>query len=169
MDKACRKFSEDILFSGVGDKAVYLIFWESIDEHNLKWTFRRSKGETATPVGGTDEGAAQYFYQPKQNPCRRHWKGISLRHIVLQSIRGQRFPREIHAWCGRNRVSRAEKKEFENISLSRRITSRRIKGREHDLLEQLMYMCEKLGRYSLALDDSTDVTNNTQLLFYLWH
>jgi len=58
-------------------------------------------------------------------------------------------------------------KDFEKLSLSRRTIVRRVEDINQDLLKQLMLKSEKFDYFSIALDDSTDITDTAQLLIFI--
>jgi len=58
------------------------------------------------------------------------------------------------------------KKKFESISLSRRTVVRRIECISEDLTDQLGIRIKSLLWYSLALDESTDISDTAQLLIF---
>ena len=60
-----------------------------------------------------------------------------------------------------------KKKDFENISLSRRTVTRRIEELGSDIESSLMKLCLKFETFSLAIDESTDVTDIAQLAVFV--
>ena len=60
-----------------------------------------------------------------------------------------------------------KKKDFENISLSRRTVTRRIEELGSDIESSLMKLCLKFESFSLAIDESTDVTDIAQLAVFV--
>ena len=57
-------------------------------------------------------------------------------------------------------------KNFETVSLSRRTVTRRIFDIQNHVEEKLKKVMDECSYYSLALDESTDVTDVSQLLIY---
>ena len=60
-----------------------------------------------------------------------------------------------------------KKKDFENISLSRRTVTRRVEDLGSDIESSLMKLCMKFETFSLAIDESTDVTDIAQLAVFV--
>lgn len=58
-------------------------------------------------------------------------------------------------------------KKFENISLNRMTVQRRISDLSGDIVDQLKKEANKFVYFSLALDESTDVTSTAQLLVFV--
>ena len=59
-------------------------------------------------------------------------------------------------------------KQFESVSLSHQSVSRKIVDVNQYLTEKTKEMVEKCIYFSLALDESTDVTDTNQLLIFIW-
>ncbi|KAK6490688.1 general mRNAion factor II-I repeat domain-containing protein 2-like, partial [Huso huso] len=61
-----------------------------------------------------------------------------------------------------------KKAAFQDISLSKMTVTRRIEDIGSDLKRQLIERTEKLGAFSIALDESTDIGDTAQLLIFIW-
>ena len=60
-----------------------------------------------------------------------------------------------------------KKKDFENISLSRRTVTRHMEELGADIKSSLVKQCSKLETFSLAIDESTDVIDLGQLAVFV--
>ena len=60
-----------------------------------------------------------------------------------------------------------EKQKFEDVSLSRQTVTRRIVDMADDSREQLKIVSKKFEYFSLALDESTDISDTSQLLIFV--
>ena len=60
-----------------------------------------------------------------------------------------------------------EKQKFEDVSLSRQTVTRRIVDMAVDSRQQLKIVSKKLEYFSLALDESTDISDTSQLLIFV--
>ena len=59
------------------------------------------------------------------------------------------------------------KKDFEDISLSARICVRRTEKLGNNLMQQLKEKINSFNFFSLAMDESTDVSDTAQLLIFI--
>nr|XP_042913023.1 general transcription factor II-I repeat domain-containing protein 2A-like [Parasteatoda tepidariorum] len=57
--------------------------------------------------------------------------------------------------------------KFKNVSLSRTTIQRRVENLSEDLTEQLQNAASKFKYFSLAVDESTDITSTAQLLLFV--
>ena len=60
-----------------------------------------------------------------------------------------------------------EKQKFEDVSLSRQTVTRRIVDMADHSSEQLKIVSKKFEYFSLALDESTDISDTSQLLIFV--
>ncbi|MBN3307225.1 GTD2A protein, partial [Amia calva] len=61
-----------------------------------------------------------------------------------------------------------QKTAFQHISLSNMTVTCRIEDIGSNLKSQLIERSEKLGAFSIALDESTDISDTAQLLIFIW-
>ena len=64
-------------------------------------------------------------------------------------------------------LSPGTSKDFEAVSLSRNTITRRIEDVASNLQEQLSQLCQKFTYFSLAVDESTDISDTAQLLVFI--
>lgn len=183
-----RKFNNEwtrqYFFTDIGNKALCLLCREHVaifKEYNLKRHFATKHPGYCS--GLSEEAQAQKSRQlveqlkKQQNLFTKQSKtqeaAVKASFVVAYNVAKENKAFSDSEFVKKCMLDVAEiicpenKKDFENVSLSRRTTTRRIEVMERDLLEQLMHKSEQFDWYSLALDDSTDVTDTAQLLIFI--
>ena len=100
-------------------------------------------------------------------------KAMLSRYIVSQKIveKGKpfsdgEFVKECMVACAMELCPK-EKQKFEDVSLSRQTVTRKIVDMADDSREQLKIVSKKFEYFSLALDESTNISDTSQILIFV--
>lgn len=179
-----KEWTTKYFFTEVRSKAVCLICQETVavfKEYNIGRHFSTKHANYANKQSPQERTAtAQQLVaslQAQQNTFMRHTaiqesstKASYLLAFKLAKTSKPFSEREFLKECMVETAAilcPESKNKFEKISLSRRTVTRRVKLIDEDLASKLNKRAESFTLYSLALDESNDIKDTTQLLIFI--
>ena len=177
------KWTDNYFFVLRNEKAVCLICSEIVSvlkEYNLKRHYSTKHSQYGSLVGRPREEKVeklrkaligqQTFFTKKQNQSDNI---VRASYIISEKVAkysknysdGEFVKECIQAVS--EIICPDKKKDFETISLSRRTVTRRIEELGADIESSLVKRCSKFETFSLAIDESTDVTDVAQLAVFV--
>ena len=188
VDSECRVFQEKwtnmYFFVAQGEKCLCLICKESLSvfkEHNIKRHYDSKHKQTYNKYVGVCRENKITNLQSEIGGLTKLFnnaKNIN-ESIVRASYRvGHIIGKEVHPFSDGEFVKRClmavveevcpeKKSAFESVSLSRMTMTRRIEDLGSDLMVQLKSKASQFKMFSIATDESTDVTDIAQLLVFI--
>lgn len=178
------KWCDSYFFTDVNGKAICLICQESVavmKDYNLKRHFdtKHSAAHSKyTGIARKDKArelkaklCAQQGTLTRTSLAQESVTRVSYGIAQLIAKRGKAFATgEFVKECltlAADALCPAKKDLFKSISLSRNTITRRVEDLSRDISEQVHNKAQDFCYYSVALDESTDVSDSAQLLIFL--
>lgn len=177
-------WSEKYLFVSVGDKCVCLVCRESIavvKEYNIRRHYETKHGAKYGEVIGELRKHVVAEFKKKLNSEQQSFFRVNTQamsstrasfrvaHLIAQSSRpftdGDFVKRCMLAVC--EEVCPSKTATFSSVSLSRMTVQRRVDEIADDIKQQMQTLAKSFFHYSIALDESTDVSDTAQLLVFV--